>query len=230
MKTLALAVVSGLSLSACVTINTPMNGTGSNNDNVVTQYPVETAFLNIYTKERNQKLVAVVDNRNIIADIKVRPKGAMLFNGKQVQGAEVSTLTTSNNQVIDQSVSTNYYTLNPLMFHGFTSNSGEYSVATQSTVIPKIAEIGDNNLLITENVYSDSSKRNNTGVYYQSWSLMHDSSNTAWLCIDTSANRLLSIDPDGATSECYKINAKGDILSSRLTLDMATHTIEFMSQ
>ena len=230
MKTLALAVVSGLSLSACVTINTPMNGTGSNSGNVVTQYPVETAFLNIYTKERNQKLVAVVDNRNIVADIKVRPKGAMVFNGKQVQGAEVSTLTTSNNQVIDQSVSTNYYTLNPVMFHGFTSNSGEYSVATQSTVIPKIAEIGDNNLLVTENVYSDSSKRNNTGVYYQSWSLMHESSNTAWLCIDTSANRLLSIDPDGATSECYKINAKGDILSSRLTLDMPTQTIKFMSQ
>ena len=231
MKTLALAVVSGLSLSACVTINTPMNGTGSsNNGNVVIQYPVETAFLNIYTKERNQKLVAVVDNRNIIADIKVRPKGAMLFNGKQVQGAEVSTLTTSNNQVIDQSVSTNYYTLNPLMFHGFTSNSGEYSVATQSTVIPKIAEIGDNNLLITENVYSDSSKRNKTGVYNQSWSLTQDSSNTAWLCVDTSANRLLSVDPDGATSECYKINAKGDILASRLTLDMPTQTIKFMSQ
>ena len=230
MKTLALAVVSGLSLSACVTINTPMNGTGNNNGNVVTQYPVETAFLNIYTKERNQKLVAVVDNRNIVADIKVRPKGAMSFNGKQVQGAEVSTLTTSNNQVIDQSVSVNYYTLNPLMFHGFTSNSGEYSVATQSTVIPKIAEIGDNNLLITENVYSDSSKRNKTGVYNQSWSLSQDSSNTAWLCVDTSANRLLSVDPDGATSECYKINAKGDILASRLTLDMPTQTIKFMSQ
>ena len=59
---------------------------------------------------------------------------------------------------------------------------------------------------------------------------MHESSNTAWLCIDTSANRLLSIDPDGATSECYKINAKGDILSSRLTLDMPTQTIKFMSQ
>lgn len=233
MKHLGLSVVAGLglSLSACVTINgAPMDTTGNTNQNIVTQYPVETAMLNIYTKARSQTLTATVDNQNIVADITVTPKGTMVFNGKQVQGAEVSTLTKSNKQVIDQSVSTNYYTLNPLMFYGFTSNSGEYSVATQSTAIPKTAKIGDNNQLITENVYSDSSKRSKTGVYNQSWSLMQDSSNTAWLCIDTSANKLLSVDPDGTTSECYKINARGDILSSRLTLNTPTQTIRFMSQ
>ncbi len=231
MKNLGLGVVAGLglSLSACVTVNgVPTGNTG--NSNVVTQYPVETAIMNIYTRERSQTLAARIDNKNITADITVTPKGPMLFNGKQVQGAQMSTLTSSDNQIVNQSSSINYYTTNPLTFHGFTDSSGEYSVATQTSTIPKLATVGDDNLLITENVYSDSSRRTQIGQYNQSWALERVSDNTAELCIDTSTNRLLSVDPDGATSECYKINARGDILSSRLTISTPTKTMTFVSQ
>ena len=236
MKNLGLGVLAGLSLalSACVTINGapmgPADNSNGNNNNAVTQYPIETAMLNIYTKARSQKLAAVVNNQNIVADIKVIPKGATLFNGKQVQSAEFNTITRSDNQLIDQSVSINYFTLNPLVFHGYTDNSGEYSIATQTTTIPKLAKVGDSSQLITENVYSDSSKREQTGRYTQSWSLMQDSNNTALFCINTSANMLLSVDPNGTSAECYKINAQGDILSSKLTVSTPTGTIEFMGR
>lgn len=50
MKTLGLFTLAALSLSACAT---GMNGgtTGNNQNNVVTQYPVEATLLNIYTKD-----------------------------------------------------------------------------------------------------------------------------------------------------------------------------------
>lgn len=217
MKTLGLCLLAGLSLSACATGMNTGSAIGNANQ-VVTQYPIETAMLNIYTKARNQQLTAVVGNQNISAEIKVTPKGNMLFNNKQVQGAEVNTLTKSNNQVTDQSVSINYFTLNPLVFHGFTASSGEYSLATQTTTIPKMANVGDSNQLITENVYADSSKRKKIGLYKQDWSLTQDSNNTAWFCINSSENILLDFDPKGATAECYKINARGDILDSKLTI------------
>lgn len=240
MKKLGCYIALGLSVSACASINGGTsadngNQNGSNNSNImVTQYPIEKAMLNIYTKARSQALVAVVDNQNIVAEITVTPKGSMIFNNQQVQGTEINTITKSNNQIINQSVSINYFTLNPLNFKGFTDSSGEYSIATQTTTIPKMAKVGDSSALITENVYSDSSKRQKIGLYTQSWALTPDSKNTAWFCIHNSVNALLAFDPKGTVAECYKINAKGDILNSKLTMtapaDYGTNTITFIGR
>lgn len=232
MKKIALCVTAALSLSACATMN---NGTSTGNPNsVTTYYPIEATILNIYTKPRSQNLVAVVDDQHLSAEIRVTPKGTMVFNNQQVQGAEVNTINKSNNQVVSQSVSINYFTPSPLTFHGFTNSSGEYSVSTQTTAIPKLAQVGEASPLITETVYSDSSQRKKIGVYNQSWSLLQDSNQTAWFCINSSANALLAVDPNGSASECYKINAKGDILDSRLTLQVPTdngiQTINFNSK
>ena len=90
MKNLVVAGLAGLSLSACVTINAPMHGMGDDNDNVVTQYPIETAFLNIYTQPRSERLYAKVDEQTIVADIKVTHKGATVFN-MCVQAADIGT-------------------------------------------------------------------------------------------------------------------------------------------
>ena len=234
MKTLGLCIVAGLGLSACasgigggMTVNT-------NPNNVVTQYPVETAMLNIYTKQRSEKLVAIVDNQSASADIQIIPKGSLQFNNKAVQGAEVNTINKVNDRITNQSVAINYFTLNPLVFHGFTESTGTYSLSSQTTVIPKMATVGDSSKLMTETVYADSSMRKKIGSYEQDWSLTQDTNNTAWLCIENSKNLSLSSDPIGSSSECYKINAKGDVLASKVTLSQpsanGTKTVVFTSQ
>jgi hypothetical protein len=178
--------------------------------------------------------VATVGNQTASADIKVTPKGSMVFNNKQVQGAEVNTINKVNNQVTDQSVAINYFTLNPLVFHGFTDSSGKYSLSNQTTTIPKMATVGSSSKLITEDVYADSSMRKKIGTYNQDWSLTRDSNNTAWFCIETSGNLLLNNDPNGSSSECYKINARGDILDSKVTISQPStngaKTITFTSK
>lgn len=234
MKTLGLCVLTGLGLSACAG---GMNGGAlgnTNQNNIVTQYPIETAMLNIYTKQRSEKLVAVIGNQSVSADIQVTPKGSMRFNNKPVQGAEVNTINKVNNQITDQSVAINYFSLNPLVFHGFTDSTGKYSLSNQTSTIPKMATIGDSSALMTENVYADNSMRTKIGTYHQDWSLTRDTNNTAWFCIETSSNLLLSYDPAGTSSECYKINAKGDILASKVTISQpasnGTKPVTFTSQ
>jgi hypothetical protein len=233
MKKLGLLVAVSVGLSACAG---GINGgtTADNSNNIVTQYPVEAAMLNIYTKAHSQSLVATVGNQTASADIKVTPKGSMVFNNKQVQGAEVNTINKVNNQVTDQSVAINYFTLNPLVFHGFTDSSGKYSLSNQTTTIPKMATVGSSSKLITEDVYADSSMRKKIGTYNQDWSLIRDSNNTAWFCIETSGNLLLNNDPNGSSSECYKINARGDILDSKVTISQPStngaKTITFTSK
>ena len=233
MKKLGLLVAVSVGLSACAG---GINGgtTADNSNNIVTQYPVEAAMLNIYTKAHSQSLVATVGNQTASADIKVTPKGSMVFNNKQVQGAEVNTINKVNNQVTDQSVAINYFTLNPLVFHGFTDSSGKYSLSNQTTTIPKMATVGSSSKLITEDVYADRSMRQKIGTYNQDWSLIRDSNNTAWFCIETSGNLLLNNDPNGSSSECYKINARGDILDSKVTISQPStngaKTITFTSK
>jgi len=233
MKKLGLLVAVSVGLSACAG---GINGgtTADNSNNIVTQYPVEAAMLNIYTKAHSQNLVATVGNQTASADIKVTPKGSMVFNNKQVQGAEVNTINKVNNQVTDQSVAINYFTLNPLVFHGFTDSSGKYSLSNQTTTIPKMATVGSSSKLITEDVYADRSMRQKIGTYNQDWSLTRDSNNTAWFCIETSGNLLLNNDPNGSSSECYKINARGDILDSKVTISQPStngaKTITFTSR
>lgn len=225
MKKIICYTALGLSLSACaggVTGGTAGQMPQIPSNNVVTDYPIETAMLNIYTKARQQTLVGVIDGQSLGANITVTPKGSLIFNNKSVQGTEVNTITTLDNEMIDQSVSINYFTLNPLVFHGFTDSSGEYSIATQTSTLPKKAKVGSASQLITEKVYSDSSKRQQVGLYSQSWTLTQDSKTTAWFCIDSSENMLANADPQGATSECYKINAKGDIVDSKLTIQVPT--------
>ena len=235
MESLGLCILAVLSLGACTTgvSNNAVLNKLNQTHKVVTHYPVETAMLNVYTREYSDQLYTLIDEQLVVIDTKVTPKGAMVFNNQQVQAAEMVAITTVNDQVVDKSVGINYFTLEPLVFHGFTSDVGEYSIATQIKPIPKIARIDDSSAYITEQVYSDSSKRKKIKTYTQTWSVKRESHNTAWLCIESSENLLLSYDPEGASTECYKINAKGDILDSNVTINSIeandTETILFNS-
>ncbi len=236
MKNLGLGVIVGLglSLSACVTINGAPTGTTGSTNNAVAKYPVETAMLNIYTKARSAKLMAMVDGQMASAEIKVTPKGSMLFNGKSVQGGEISTINTLSGQVTNRSVATNYFTLNPLVFHGFTDSTGIYSLSNQTSSIPKSARVGESSKFVTDTVYTDQTMSRKLGTYEQTWSLTQDSNRTAWFCVETSDNLLLNNDPNSASTECYKINPQGDILASKVIITQPTNdgntTIELMSQ
>ena len=230
MKALGLcaALGLGLSASACGMNSGTASAKTNQNNEVLTDYPIETAMLNIYTKERNQELVSVVGEQKMVITNSIIPKSSSVFEEKHVQSAEKNTLIETDHHVVMNLSRIHYFTLAPLVFHGFIDSSDEYSVATQTTPIPKTANIDDSSTYLTEQVYSDSSKRQKIKTYTQTWSLKRESNNTAWLCIESSENLLLSYDPDGTSTECYKINAKGDVLDSNVTIN-GDETILFNS-
>ncbi len=233
MKTLALLIVAGLSLSACtIGINTVVPTDNSNKE--ITEYPIETAMNNIYTKTRSEDLSTVMYGLKMAKEFIVIPKGTTVFNNQQVQSAEVVTVSKVEGQVVDKSVGVNYFTLNPLVFHGFTKDSGEYSIATQSATIPKVASVGDSSTYLTENVYSDSNKSQQVEKFTQSWSLTQATKDTAWLRITSSENLLVGSKPDGTVDQYYRINSKGDLLNSELNFTYQTQDgfeiIAYMSE
>lgn len=233
MKTIALCLLASLALSACTTaINTEI--TSNNSSQTVTEFPVETAMNNIYTKTRSEDLSTVMYGLKMAKEFTVMPKGTTVFNNQQVQSAGVVTVSKVEGQVVDKSVGVNYFTLNPLVFHGFTKDSGEYSIAIQSATIPKVASVGDSSTYLTENVYSDSSKSQQVEKFTQAWSLTQATRDTAWLRITSSENLLVGSEPDGTVDQYYRINSKGDLLNSELSFTYSTpdgfEVIAYMSE
>lgn len=217
MKTVAFCLLASLALSACTTaMNTGIKSNSSNQ--TVTEFPVETAMVNIYTKARSERLSAVVYSLKMGAELTVTPKETGVFNNEQVQSAEVVTVNKVEGQIVDKSVGVNYFTLHPLVFHGFTKGSGEYSITTQIETIPKIASVGDSSTYLIENVYSDSSKSQQVEKFTQAWSLTQATRDTAWLRITSSGNMLVGSEPDSTVDQYYRINNKGDLLNSKLTI------------
>ena len=126
-----------------------------------------------------------------------------------------------------------YFTLNPLKFYGFTNNLDDYAITTQTADIPKLANIGDSSEFAVDNIYTDSTQNTRFSTYTKTWALSRANNNTAWLCIDTSAD-LLSDDPDNTTSNCYSIDTQGELLSSKSSYSYSTmegvKTISYISE
>ncbi len=233
MKNLVCLIAAGLSLSACTTgINSSVST--DNVQQIVTQYPVEVAMTNLYTQPFSDILHTSITNEEIVLDIKVTPKGSTVFNNESVQSAEVVSSVKTNGQIITELVGVNYFTVDPLVFKGSTDNLGQYWIASQIAEIPKLAKVGESSTYVNETVYSNSTKDDKIATHTQTWSLSQASHNTAWLCIDTSENLLLDNDPNGAASNCYKINPQGDILDSKLTVTYRTEsglrTMDYVSK
>ena len=72
MKKLGLCVLVGLGLSPCAGgMTTGGSPNNSVKQTVVTQYPVEAALLNIYTKPRSEKLINI-DDSHFITETEVK--------------------------------------------------------------------------------------------------------------------------------------------------------------
>lgn len=188
------------------------------NNRVVTQYPVETAMTNIYNVKFSDTLYGRIGDQPLVIKYKVTPQAEAEFNNQRVQSAKVVGSISQNDSVVTNISRTNYFTLQPFKLRGYID--GEYWLATQPASLPKMAHIGDSELFATQVGYTDSSQREKISTYTLTWSLSQAENNTAWLCEDSSPNLLLDYDPDGSAAECFKINANGDILESKVIISL----------
>ena len=213
MKILGLCILATLSLGACATgINNSVLTSRTNK--VITQYPVERALINIYSKPSNHTLYIVDDKLQVASQVVTLPLGIVTFNGKPVHASRMTSTIYVDNQNVNTSIEDNYYTFDPLVFHGF-SGAERYSITSQTQDIPKVATLGDSSTFLTENVYADSSLNKKMGTYLKAWSLSKATNNSAWLCISRSANMLVATDA-GTPVDCYIINPHGKILDKRI--------------
>ena len=232
MKTIAFCLLASLALSACTT-GIKSSSTINNPDSDVTQFPVETAVINIFTKEYSDSLYSLLpDKKSLEFDYKIIPKAASNFENQQVQSVQSISSTSIDNEVITRNIRMSYFTLNPFLFKGYTSSSGEYSVATQSAILPRVANVGSSGKSVAAIVYSDSSKSNQIRSYTEKWSLSKASQNTAWFCIEELAHGNLAFKKKKI--QCFEIDEHGDILDSKIIETYKTEggvkTIEVISR
>ena len=232
MKTLGLLILIGLSVSAHA-VDAKTSSSFDNINQMMNQFPVETAMANIYSQERLETLSVIIEGEPTVIKTRVIPKENTMFNNDKVRSAATSHLITSAKEADFEITSTYYFTLNPLKFYGFTNNLDDYAITTQTADIPKLANIGDSSEFAVDNIYTDSTQNTRFSTYTKTWALSRANNNTAWLCIDTSAD-LLSDDPDNTTSNCYSIDTQGELLSSKSSYSYSTiegvKTISYISE
>ncbi len=85
MKTIAFCLLASLALSACTT-GIKSSSTINNPDSDVTQFPVETVVINIFTKEYSDSLYSLLsDNKSLDFDYKIITKAASNSENHRVQ-------------------------------------------------------------------------------------------------------------------------------------------------
>lgn len=214
----------GLSALLAAILNVTTGGMNSDavnaNDKVVTQYPVETVMTNVYNTKFSDTLYASVDDQPLVVKYQFTPQGEVLFNNQRVQSTQVVSSIKIGSKIINNPIRTNYFTLEPFKLSGHINSKSNYHLTTQTAALPKMASIGDSKLFATQVGYADSSQSEKVTTYTQTWSLSQADNNHAWFCVDSLANLLLDYDPDGTTTECFKINAKGDVLESKVIISM----------
>ena len=213
MKTLGLCLLATLSLGACTTgISSSMLTSHANK--MITQYPIERALINIYSKPSNYTSYLVDDQLQLAVQVVTLPLGTVTFDGKPVHASRITSTIYIDNQNVNTSIEDNYYSFDPLVFHGF-SGAERYAITSQTQSVPKVATVGDFSTFLTENVYTDSSLNKKIGTYLKAWSLSKATNNSAWLCISRSANILVATDA-GTPVNCYVIDPHGKVLDKRV--------------
>lgn len=220
IKAAAACLLASLALSAhAAEIKT--SSSFDNADQVVNQFPVETAMINIYSKKRLDTLSVLIEGEPTVIKTRVMPKENTIFNRHQVRSAATSHLLSSAKEADFEITSIYYFTLNPLKFYGFTDSLDNYAITTQTADIPKLASVGDSSEFAIDSIYTDSSQDTRLSTYTKTWALSRASNDTAWLCIDTSAD-LISGDPNNTTSNCYSINTQGKLLDNKSSYSYST--------
>ncbi|WP_019672471.1 hypothetical protein [Psychrobacter lutiphocae] len=233
MKNMSLLTLAGLSLTACVssgyptstphelanTDSTLTNQSIITNDPEVTEYPVESVMIHLL-EDYDADLFSNYAGMPIKLELETFKRGTAIFEGKSVLSSEVVTDFNLDGEYVITTNIQNFYSLNPLIFHGDLLEDGTYTVAKQLSKIPKQAKVGDSNTFSQQITYADSNKAQQVSSTVLAWSLNTATDSTAWLCM-TAKSQAISFDYDYSGSECYEITQAGEILRGKIATPSA---------
>jgi hypothetical protein len=230
----AITVIALMGFSACgggsgSNTPTPMNLSSAPGETALVTYLQSTAphqyMLSATDSSGNSYTIQLSSQRNL---------DPATFNGQAPAYSTVDTLTLDKNGVLAaNSISTSYYLLNPYVPLGKTYSTGTpYGLVTSSTPFPTTLNVGSSGPVDSLTYYHDSTMAvidaNETGTY----SVAASNSTTLLMCLkfvvsDVTAQGTADGLVDDTESDCYSVDASGDVALVSITLTVNGETLTF---
>ena len=161
--------------------------------------------------------------------------GTTKFNGAAPAYSSVDTVTLEENGVvIANTVSTDYFRVDPYVPLGRVSSTGSpYGVVTSSSPLPTTLAVGSSGDMDSLNYYHDSSMSTLDAQEDDTYSVRANNTTTLLLCEDSSITNVTAQGTaddllDDSESYCYTVDAAGNaaLVSVTLTVNGVTLTFE----
>ena len=161
--------------------------------------------------------------------------GTTKFSGAAPAYSSVDTVTLYENGVmIANTVSTDYFLLNPYVPLGRVSSTGSpYGVVTSSSPLPTTLEVGSSGDMDSLTYYHDSSMSTLDAQEDVTYSVKANNTTTLLLCENSSITNVTAQGTaddlvDDSENDCYKVDAAGNaaLVSVTLTVNGVTLTFE----
>ncbi len=161
--------------------------------------------------------------------------GTTRFNGAAPAYSGVDTVTLAENgAVIANTVSTDYFLLNPYVPLGRVSSTGSpYGVVTSSVPLPATFDVGSSGSMDSLSYYHDSTMSALDANEAVTYSVKAHDTTTLLVCLDSTITNVTAQGTaddlvDDGESDCYREDAAGNatLVSVSLTVNGATLTFE----
>jgi hypothetical protein len=160
--------------------------------------------------------------------------GTTKFNGAAPAYSSVDTVTLDENGVmIANTVSTDYFLLNPYVPLGRVSSTGSpYGVVTSSSPLPTTLEVGSSGDMDSLTYYHDSSMSTLDAQEDDAYSVKANNTTTLLLCEDSSITNVTTQGTaddlvDDSESDCYTVDAAGNAALVSVALTVNGVTLKF---
>jgi hypothetical protein len=203
-------------------------GGGSSDSGTVTVFPIEAAVTSYLTSPRNFTTTHTDSTNGDVytLDYAHSPGADSTFEGSPAKTVSLTINLKRNGTPLSTSTQVDYFQTSPFRSLGTIDNTGEYTVMANQVALPATAKVDDSGNLHTSTTYSDSSKATVTATSVATWNLQRASPTTAFFCAN-SVVKSTDGSPDLTGSECYKIDANGNVTGNRITISFSGQTRVF---
>ncbi len=191
----------------------------------VTTFPVAGAISSYVQASHTFNLSTTSNGNTFTAALTYTPGPSATFQGQTTASAMRSTTINQNGSLLASGSDTSYFIASPYQQIGSVNSSGQYTIDANPQPLPATASIGQNGPYDTQTTYSDSTLATPVSTSVNTWSLASASSTTAWLCAN-SATTPVSGTPFNE-ADCYQIDASGNVLGLKVTLQVSGQSITF---
>jgi hypothetical protein len=198
--------------------------------------PGEAALVG-YLQSSHQATLNASDNSGNTYTIqlsRVPNAGTTTFNGSAPAYSTVDTLTLDKNGVlVGNSISTGYYLLNPYVPLGSASSTGSpFGIVTSFTPFPTTLNVGSSGPVDDVTYYHDSTQTALDADEVGTYSVTANNSATLNLCLNFVVSNVSALGTndglaDDTESDCYTVDASGNVTLDTITLSVNGVTLNF---